>query len=150
MEDCGTEPVAYSTPTCVQLGIPMTECAPGNALVMTGEPRSEDHHVAMNAVLDPIYPSSYMPSYPGYVPLPHPFGYYDYEPSFIRRRNERERERVRCVNEGYVRLREHIPMDNPEKRLSKVETLRAAIKYIKHLQDVLSDVQNIDPNEKKS
>ncbi|XP_078000418.1 achaete-scute homolog 5-like [Glandiceps talaboti] len=149
MDDCGNEPVAYSTPTCVQLGIPMTDCTSGNPLVMPGE-RSDDHHSAVNAIMDPMYQTSYMSSYPGYVPLPHPFGFYDYEPSFIRRRNERERERVRCVNEGYLRLRERIPLDNPEKRLSKVETLRAAIKYIKHLKEVLSDEQNKDPNAKKS
>lgn len=59
------------------------------------------------------------------------------EPAFIRKRNERERHRVRCVNEGYARLREHLPRELEEKRLSKVETLRAAIDYIKHLQSLL-------------
>ncbi|KAG1959628.1 achaete-scute homolog 5-like [Pimephales promelas] len=59
------------------------------------------------------------------------------EPAFIHRRNERERQRVRCVNEGYARLREHLPQEFEDKRLSKVETLRAAISYIKHLQDLL-------------
>ncbi|CAL8318472.1 unnamed protein product [Lota lota] len=62
---------------------------------------------------------------------------YSYEPAFIRKRNERERHRVRCVNEGYARLREHLPQEFEEKRLSKVETLRAAIDYINHLQSVL-------------
>uniref|UniRef100_A0A7M4FR43 Achaete-scute family bHLH transcription factor 4 n=1 Tax=Crocodylus porosus TaxID=8502 RepID=A0A7M4FR43_CROPO len=75
---------------------------------------------------------SYMP-FPGYV------GVYDYsfEPAFIRKRNERERQRVRCVNEGYTRLRDHLPKELADKRLSKVETLRAAISYIKHLQSLL-------------
>lgn len=62
---------------------------------------------------------------------------YSFEPAFIRKRNERERHRVRCVNEGYARLREHLPQELDEKRLSKVETLRAAIDYIKHLQSLL-------------
>ena len=76
------------------------------------------------------------------IPLPNPYGPYDYafEPAFIRKRNERERERVRCVNEGYAKLREHIPFENKEKRISKVETLRSAIRYIKHLQNLLGDL----------
>ncbi|XP_037099771.1 achaete-scute homolog 4 [Syngnathus acus] len=59
------------------------------------------------------------------------------EPAFIHKRNERERHRVRCVNEGYARLRERLPREFDDKRLSKVETLRAAIDYIKHLQELL-------------
>uniref|UniRef100_A0A8C5QI59 BHLH domain-containing protein n=1 Tax=Leptobrachium leishanense TaxID=445787 RepID=A0A8C5QI59_9ANUR len=62
---------------------------------------------------------------------------YSLEPAYIRKRNERERQRVRCVNEGYARLRQHLPQDMAEKRLSKVETLRAAIGYIKRLQGLL-------------
>ncbi len=62
---------------------------------------------------------------------------YSLEPAFIHKRNERERQRVRCVNEGYARLREHLPQEFEDKRLSKVETLRAAINYIKHLQNLL-------------
>lgn len=60
-----------------------------------------------------------------------------FEPAFVRKRNERERHRVRCVNQGYARLREHLPQELEDKRLSKVETLRAAIGYIRHLQDLL-------------
>ncbi|XP_047431656.1 achaete-scute homolog 4-like [Mugil cephalus] len=74
-----------------------------------------------------------------YFPFHGPLGVCDYsfEPAFIRKRNERERHRVRCVNEGYARLREHLPQEFEDKRLSKVETLRAAIDYIKHLQGLL-------------
>ncbi|XP_069013067.1 achaete-scute homolog 4-like [Embiotoca jacksoni] len=74
-----------------------------------------------------------------YFPFHGPIGVCDYsfEPAFIRKRNERERHRVRCVNEGYARLREHLPQEFEDKRLSKVETLRAAIDYIKHLQGLL-------------
>ncbi|XP_004913964.2 achaete-scute homolog 3 [Xenopus tropicalis] len=74
-----------------------------------------------------------------YIPFQNQLGLCDYssEPAFIRKRNERERERVRCVNEGYARLRQHLPLELAEKRLSKVETLRAAIEYIKHLQNIL-------------
>ncbi|PNJ82982.1 LOW QUALITY PROTEIN: ASCL4 isoform 1 [Pongo abelii] len=69
-----------------------------------------------------------------YLPLPLGGAF---EPAFLRKRNERERQRVRCVNEGYARLRDHLPREQADKRLSKVETLRAAIGYIKHLQELL-------------
>ncbi|XP_049740239.1 achaete-scute homolog 4 [Elephas maximus indicus] len=69
-----------------------------------------------------------------YLPLPLDGAL---EPTFLRKRNERERQRVRCVNEGYARLRDHLPRDLADKRLSKLETLRAAIGYIKHLQELL-------------
>ncbi|XP_021166372.2 achaete-scute homolog 5 [Fundulus heteroclitus] len=57
-----------------------------------------------------------------------------FEPAFIQKRNERERQRVKCVNQGYAKLRDHLPGQSADKRLSKVETLRAAIRYIKYLQ----------------
>lgn len=57
----------------------------------------------------------------------------------VRKRNERERERVRCVNEGYARLRRHLPINDCDKRISKVETLRYAIAYINYLEKLLSD-----------
>lgn len=60
-----------------------------------------------------------------------------FEPAFIQKRNERERQRVRCVNQGYAKLREHLPGQSADKRLSKVETLRAAIRYIKYLQGLV-------------
>lgn len=80
-------------------------------------------------------------------PCPFPFAMpypsyrrcgYSYGPAFIWKRNERERQRVKCVNEGYARLRHHLPEEYLEKRLSKVETLRAAIKYINYLQSLLN------------
>ncbi|XP_028854903.1 achaete-scute homolog 5-like [Denticeps clupeoides] len=67
------------------------------------------------------------------------FGVYEcpFEPAFIQKRNERERQRVRCVNQGYAKLRDHLPAAGGDKRLSKVETLRAAIRYIKYLQGLV-------------
>ena len=84
------------------------------------------------------------------IPLPALYGQYDYntEPAFIRKRNERERERVRCVNEGYARLREHLPLENKDKRISKVETLRCAIRYIKQLQNTLEKVNSLEAKSK--
>ncbi|MBN3295647.1 ASCL4 protein, partial [Amia calva] len=105
----------------------------------------------------PVDPSCLHQAYPhrytgrfSYVPFPEHLGVYDYsfEPTFIRKRNERERQRVRCVNEGYARLRQHLPQEFEDKRLSKVETLRAAISYIRHLQDLL-DVHVSDASSKE-
>lgn len=82
------------------------------------------------------------------IPFPflHEFGF---ETGFIRKRNERERMRVRTVNEGYARLRDHLPLEVSEKRMSKVETLRAAIKYIKYLEEVLDDTSRKEPSRKR-
>ncbi|GAA6217034.1 achaete-scute homolog 4-like [Lates japonicus] len=91
------------------------------------------------AYLDPVHGQMLPYRRLSYFPFHGPLGVCDYsfEPAFIRKRNERERHRVRCVNEGYARLREHLPQEFEDKRLSKVETLRAAIDYIKHLQSLL-------------
>lgn len=88
--------------------------------------------------LEPVYSHRYSGCF-SYLHVPTHVSMYDcsFEPAFIRKRNERERQRVRCVNEGYARLREHLPQEFEDKRLSKVETLRAAISYIKHLQNLL-------------
>ena len=72
------------------------------------------------------------------------------EPGFIRKRNERERMRVRNVNEGYARLRDHLPLEPNEKRLSKVETLRGAISYIKLLQELLDKSSAADKKKNLS
>ena len=59
------------------------------------------------------------------------------EPAAVARRNARERRRVKMVNDGFLRLRKHVPTDPKNKKLSKVKTLRLAIDYIKHLQQLL-------------
>jgi len=60
-------------------------------------------------------------------------------PTVVHRRNEREREKVRCVNEGYTILHQRLPLENRDKRVSMVETLRCAIQYIQYLQEVLEE-----------
>ncbi|XP_054720913.1 achaete-scute homolog 1b-like [Uloborus diversus] len=55
----------------------------------------------------------------------------------VSRRNARERKRVRLVNLGFSTLRERVPPGAKNKKLSKVETLRAAIEYIRQLQQLL-------------
>ncbi len=61
----------------------------------------------------------------------------DKPPQLVARRNARERRRVQSVNSAFLRLRRVVPYENKHKRLSKVKTLRTAINYIKHLQDLI-------------
>lgn len=71
-------------------------------------------------------------------------------PLAVARRNARERNRVRQVNDGFAALRKHIPDEvaaafenansnrGPNKKLSKVETLRMAVEYIRNLESLLN------------
>uniref|UniRef100_A0A8D0CAS4 BHLH domain-containing protein n=1 Tax=Salvator merianae TaxID=96440 RepID=A0A8D0CAS4_SALMN len=52
----------------------------------------------------------------------------------VARRNERERNRVKLVNLGFQTLRQHVPNGAAAKKMSKVETLRSAVEYIRALQ----------------
>ncbi|KAJ8922754.1 hypothetical protein NQ315_007789 [Exocentrus adspersus] len=71
------------------------------------------------------------------------------QPVAVARRNARERNRVKQVNNGFANLRQHIPsfiasaFENTSgrggnKKLSKVETLRMAVEYIRSLEDLLA------------
>lgn len=72
-------------------------------------------------------------------------------PISVARRNARERNRVKQVNNGFAALRERIPDEVAEvfeahgngrgsvKKLSKVETLRMAVEYIRSLEQCLAD-----------
>ncbi|XP_043437946.1 achaete-scute homolog 2 [Prionailurus bengalensis] len=57
----------------------------------------------------------------------------------VARRNERERNRVKLVNLGFQALRQHVPHGGASKKLSKVETLRSAVEYIRALQGLLAE-----------
>ncbi|XP_058811433.1 achaete-scute complex protein T3-like [Topomyia yanbarensis] len=67
----------------------------------------------------------------------------------VQRRNARERNRVKQVNNGFANLRQHIPgtvvtaLTNggrgASKKLSKVDTLRIAVEYIRNLQRMLDE-----------
>ncbi|XP_077287017.1 uncharacterized protein LOC143911832 [Arctopsyche grandis] len=75
-------------------------------------------------------------------------------PTAVARRNARERNRVKQVNNGFATLRQHIPNEIAEifenannnraanKKLSKVETLRMAVEYIRSLENLLSFNEN--------
>ena len=53
------------------------------------------------------------------------------------RRNARERNRVKGVNDGFGFLKKHVP--HMKSKSSKVETLRGAIEYIKNLRNLLGE-----------
>uniref|UniRef100_A0A0K8T2Y0 Achaete-scute 1 n=2 Tax=Lygus hesperus TaxID=30085 RepID=A0A0K8T2Y0_LYGHE len=82
------------------------------------------------------------------------FQYSGMQPASVARRNARERNRVKQVNNGFATLRNHIPLSvaaalgastapstgrGQSKKLSKVETLRLAVEYIRSLQDMLDE-----------
>jgi len=68
-----------------------------------------------------------------YSGLPHG------QPVAVQRRNARERNRVKQVNNGFSTLRQHIPFTARNKKMSKVETLRCAVEYIRSLQIMLDE-----------
>ncbi|GIY82286.1 transcription factor 15 [Caerostris darwini] len=51
--------------------------------------------------------------------------------------NARERNRTSSVNVAFSLLRTHIPTEPKDKKLSKIETLRLAVSYIKHLANLV-------------
>lgn len=63
------------------------------------------------------------------------------QPATVARRNERERNRVKMVNMGFATLRNHVPHSGKKQsaKMSKVDTLKSAIDYIKHLQRLLNE-----------
>jgi achaete-scute complex protein len=67
--------------------------------------------------------------------------------SSVARRNERERNRVKQVNQGFERLRQHVPNGTKNKKMSKVDTLRSALEYIKYMQELLDAT---DPDKEPS
>lgn len=116
---------AHFHPARVRHALPLLICPRGS------EPR----------LYDAPCPGAAAPLVPYFGPFHGRFGVYEcaLEPAFIQKRNERERQRVKCVNQGYAKLREHLPGAAADKRMSKVETLRAAIRYIKHLQRLVEE-----------
>lgn len=72
----------------------------------------------------------------GYIPMHRP------QTVAVARRNERERNRVKLINMTFATLREHLPnasKGGKNRKMSKVETLRAAIEYIRYLQQMVDE-----------
>ena len=65
-------------------------------------------------------------------------------PVAVARRNERERNRVKLVNLGFASLRQQLPNGAANKKMSKVETLRSAVEYIKQLQELLDETDAVN------
>ena len=57
----------------------------------------------------------------------------------VARRNERERNRVKQVNMGFETLRLRVPQASKNKKMSKVDTLRAAVDYINELTKMVDE-----------
>ena len=57
----------------------------------------------------------------------------------VSRRNARERNRVKCVNNGFEILKRHIPSAAAVKKMSKVNILTQAVEYIEGLQSLLDE-----------
>jgi hypothetical protein len=55
----------------------------------------------------------------------------------VSRRNARERNRVKQVNNGFSTLKTHIP--HLKNKTSKVDTLRAAVDYIRALRNLMGE-----------
>lgn len=66
-------------------------------------------------------------------------GFPEAKPASVSRRNARERNRVKLVNLGFETLREHVPNGKKNRKMSKVETLRSAVEYIRQMQQMLRD-----------
>lgn len=95
-----------------------------------------------------------------------PYSTVPHQPASVARRNARERNRVKQVNNGFATLRQHIPQSVAQalgsntvgthggsragsKKLSKVETLKMAVEYIRSLQNMLDD-NRISPDLKSA
>eukprot|EP00794_Sanderia_malayensis_P012787 gene12787-14098_t len=66
------------------------------------------------------------------------------DPVAVARRNERERNRVKQVNDGFNELRKKIPYIPEKKKFSKVEILRFAMLYIRELQVLINNASSCD------
>ncbi|MBN3307320.1 TAL1 protein, partial [Amia calva] len=68
------------------------------------------------------------------------------QPKIVRRifTNSRERWRQQNVNGAFAELRKLIPTHPPDKKLSKNEILRLAMKYINFLAKLLNDQEGVD------
>ena len=68
-------------------------------------------------------------------------------PGQVSRRNERERNRVKHINNSFLKLQQRLPSlpgatpsaNKKNKKLSKVDTLKGAIQYIEQLQRLLHE-----------
>ena len=48
------------------------------------------------------------------------------------------------VNMGFATLRQHVPNGAKNKKMSKVETLRSAVEYIRELRQLLGETDDLN------
>ncbi|XP_057312266.1 achaete-scute homolog 1a-like [Hydractinia symbiolongicarpus] len=72
------------------------------------------------------------------------------DPVAVARRNERERNRVKQVNDGFDSLRKKVPFLPDKKKLSKVEILRYAMMYIRDLKSIVEEYDQNNVNKRKN
>ncbi|CAG0880394.1 unnamed protein product [Cyprideis torosa] len=130
--------------------------APGSALAPAPSTLSYGHSTGMTSLrpqtssTSKILPKSMVSSAPKSAPVvkkkKSPQAGSNPRPATVSRRNARERNRVKQVNMGFASLRQHLPPlgTKGNKKISKVETLRAAVEYIRDLQDILSEHEEGD------
>ena len=58
-------------------------------------------------------------------------------------KNEKERERVRNIQQQYQKLRVMLGDPTPHKKLCKQQVLNAAISYIKDLLDIINEPSHV-------
>ncbi|XP_034952023.1 achaete-scute complex protein T3-like [Chelonus insularis] len=119
-----------------------------NVIVSTGGLTNNDLKMSHGCKRTKMYQTT------PYATVPH-------QPASVARRNARERNRVKQVNNGFATLRQHIPQSVAQalgsntagthggsragsKKLSKVETLRMAVEYIRTLQRMLDGSDSSD------
>lgn len=150
--DChrsNNHPAVHSTTiNCSSSGPLQPSCASGPLSSSTNQLSNSIHLHRLPANNPFIHSSSPVVSssacFTNRIPLPGELeansnGSFDTD-SLIRLRNLRERNRVRNVNDGFDRLRKHLPNQlefKKDKRLSKVQTLKMAITYIRQLESIL-------------
>lgn len=105
--------------------------------------KEQKPNIIMNNMSDGKYKKKY-----NYTGTPYP----GHQTPSVVRRNARERNRVKQVNNGFANLRQHIPVKvisslsntsgrGASKKLSKVDTLKLAVEYIKSLQGLLDECE---------
>lgn len=57
---------------------------------------------------------------------------------------------MRTINEAFEGLRSRVPLASGDRKLSKVDTLRLAIRYIHHLTDMVTACGEVNGNMKNS
>ena len=72
------------------------------------------------------------------------------DPIAVARRNERERNRVKQVNDGFDALRKKVPFLPDKKKLSKVEILRYAMMYIRDLKGIVEEFDCNNSHKRKN